>query len=91
MGISNQKKKRTYLQNRNRPTDIESKIIITKGKGDEIDKLGDWNYHIHTTIYIINNQQNLLYSTGNHTQTFVVSYKGKESEKKIQLNCLDFK
>ena len=49
------KKKRTYLQNRNRPTDIESKVIFTKGKEDEIDKLGDQNYHINTTIYIINN------------------------------------
>ena len=32
----NLKKKRykwTYLQNRNRPTDIENKLIVTKGEG----------------------------------------------------------
>ena len=41
----------TYLQNRNRVTDVENKIMVTKeGEGD---KLGDWNYHIHTTIYKI--------------------------------------
>ena len=44
------------------------------------DRLGVWN-NIHTLLYItqiIN--KHLLYSTGNDTQYFVITYKGKESE-----------
>ena len=37
--------------------------------------------YIHTTIYKIDNHKDLLYSTRNYTQYFVISYKGKESEK----------
>ena len=36
-------------------------------------------YYIHTTIYKINNKD-LLYSTGNYTQYFVIIYMGKDSE-----------
>ena len=36
-----------------------------------IDKLGVWDLHIHSTIYIIN--KDLLYSTGNSTQCSVVT------------------
>ena len=43
----------TYLQNRNRVTDIENKLMVTKREGG--DKLGDWDWHIHTTIYKIDN------------------------------------
>ena len=32
----------TYLQNRNRLTDIKDKLIITKGVGEGRDKLGVW-------------------------------------------------
>ena len=28
--------------------------MLTKGEGWERDKLGDWDCHIHTTIYKIN-------------------------------------
>ena len=34
--------RRTYLQNRNRPTDKENSLIVTKGKGGR-DKLGVWD------------------------------------------------
>ena len=47
----------TYLQNRNRPTDIENKLMVTKGERGEGDKLGVWDWHIHTTIYEIDSQQ----------------------------------
>ena len=53
---------------------------LLKGKGWGRDKLGVWEWHIHTTIYKINNKE-LLYSTGNYTQYFEITYKGKESEK----------
>ena len=38
--------------------------------------------NIHTVIYIRQiNSEGLLYSPGNHTQYFVITYKGKESGK----------
>ena len=39
----------TYLQNRNRVTDVENKLMVPGVRGG--DKLGDWDWHIHTTIY----------------------------------------
>ena len=33
-----------YLQSRNRPIDMEKKLIVTKGESDEgVDKLGVWD------------------------------------------------
>ena len=37
--------------------------------------------HACTEIYKIDNQQDLLYGTGNYSQYFVIIYKGKQSEK----------
>ena len=46
----------TYLQSRNRLTDVENKLTVTK-QGGSRDKLGDWDWHIHTTLYKTDNQQ----------------------------------
>ena len=32
-----------YLQNRNRLTEIENKLMVTKGEREERDKLGIWD------------------------------------------------
>ena len=56
----------------------ESQFLYLNKREWRRDKLGVWDYHIHTTIYKIDNQ---LCSTGNSTQYFVITYKGKESEK----------
>ena len=40
------------MQNRNRLTDIENKLVVIKGKRD---KLEIWDYQIQTTIYKIDN------------------------------------
>ena len=45
----------TYLQNRNRVTDVENKFMVTKGERGGRDKLGDWDWHMHTIIYKIDN------------------------------------
>ena len=45
----------TYLQNRNGVTDVENKLMVTKGEKGGRNKLGDWDWHIHTTIYKIDN------------------------------------
>ena len=47
----------TYLQNRNWFTDLEIKLMVTKGEMEEDDQLGDRDSHIHTTIYKTDNQQ----------------------------------
>ena len=44
----------TYLQDRNRGTDVENKLMVTRGKGSK-DKLGDCDLHIQTTMYKIDN------------------------------------
>ena len=41
----------TYLQNRSWVTDVENK---SGGNGGR-DKLGDWDWHIYTTVYKIDN------------------------------------
>ena len=43
--------------------------------------MGDWNRHIHTTIYKQIIDKDLLYSTENSTQYCVMTYMEKESEK----------
>ena len=45
----------TYLQNTNRITDVENKLMATKGERGVRNELGDWDWHIHTTIYKIGN------------------------------------
>ena len=42
----------TCLQNGNRVTDVE-KNVWSLGRSGGMDKLGDWNWHIHTTLYKI--------------------------------------
>ena len=38
----------------NRVTDVENNFMVTGGKGGR-DKLGDWDWHTHTTVYKIYN------------------------------------
>ena len=43
-----------YLQSRNRDTDVKNKLMDTKG-GAGVGWLGNWDWHIYTTIYKIDN------------------------------------
>jgi len=43
--------------NRNRLTDLEDKLMVTRGKGRERCRLGVWDGHAHTAIIKIDNQQ----------------------------------
>ena len=64
--------KETYLQNRNRLTDIENKLMVTKGQrgGDKV------QINRYTLLYIKQmNNKDLLYSTGNYIQYLVINYK----------------
>ena len=44
----------TYLQNKNRVTDVENKFMVTSGER-VVEGLGDWGWHMHTAIYKIDN------------------------------------
>ena len=56
--LKNKWYKYTYLQNRNRLTDPKNKLMVTKGERWEgRDKLGVWDWHIHTAIFKIDNEQ----------------------------------
>ena len=68
------------LQSRNRVLDVR-KNMVTRGNGGKI----SWKIRIdiYTLLYIkqITNKD-LLYSTGNSTQYFIMAYMGKNLEKK---------
>ena len=53
--------------------------MVTKKESGMEDKSGVCLYK-YNTIYTIDSQQDLLYSTGNYIQYFVITYKAKESE-----------
>ena len=69
-----------YLQNRNRVNDVEN-LWLSRGK----DKSGDWDWHMYVTIYKMDNNKNLLYSTGNSTQYSVLTYMGIEFFKRVNV------
>ena len=50
-----------YIQNRNRVTDIENKLVVTKGEKEVgRDKLHIRDKQIQTTIYKIDKQQGYI-------------------------------
>ena len=59
----------------------KTKLWLPKEKGGRINQ--EFGINIYTLLHIkqITNKD-LLYSTGNYTSHFVITYKGKESEKK---------
>ena len=69
--------------------DFETKHMVTKGEmWGRRDKLGDWDWHIHTTIYKISNNH-LLYNTGKSTQFCVISYIGKKIWEEMDICITD--
>jgi len=46
----------TDLQNINRLRDTENKFMVAKGGEQEGDKLGFWDWHMHTAIHKIDKQ-----------------------------------
>ena len=75
--------------NRHRLTDLEIKLMVTKGEtlGEGINQ--EFGINIYTLPYV---KKDLLYSTGASTQYSVINYMGKEPEKEqiyvhVKLNC----
>ena len=67
-GILKQWYKWTYLQNRNRLTDIENKLRVTKGESGAEKYIRSLGFTDYTTIYKTDKQQGPTCSTGNSTQ-----------------------
>ena len=55
--------------------------MVTTGDrwGTGRDGLEVWDWHMHTEAYGMTGHWDLLYSTENSTQYFVITYVGKES------------
>ena len=49
----------TYLQSRNRFTNIKNKLMLTKGKYGGRDKSGTWDKYLYTNIHSTNTQERL--------------------------------
>ena len=58
----------------------KTNLWLPKGEGGR-DKLRIQNGYMYTLLYIKLKKKNLMYSTGNYIQYFVITYNGKESEK----------
>ena len=71
----------TYLQSRNRDTDVENKRMDTKEREGEWDELGDWDWHVYTAMYGGETSESLLYRAGKSTWCSVVSYMGGKSRR----------
>ena len=69
------KKIQMNLYKTERVTDVENKLMVT-GELKGRDKLEDWATELNWLIYKINNK-GALYSTGNSTQYFVITYVRK--------------
>ena len=72
----------TYLWNRNRPTDIENRLVVAKGEGAGGQMKWELGISRYELLYIgwINNKV-LLCSTGNYIQYLMINHNGKEYKK----------
>ena len=75
------------LQNRNRLTDIENRLVVAKGeRGWGRDKLGVWDQQMQTTVQKIDKQQG---PNVQHRELYSISllttYNGKEYEKEKKI------
>ena len=67
------------LKNRTRLTDLERmNLTVVRGKAGERDSQGVCDGHVHTAIFKMDNQKDLLHSTGNSAQCYVAAWMGGE-------------
>ena len=80
--------KRTYLQNRNRLTDIENRVVVTKGEGGG--KGMEWEFGVSKCQLLYTEQisKKILLYTGNYIQYPMINHNGKEYEKECIYICI---
>ena len=66
--------KRTYLQNRNRFTDIENRLVVAKGKGEEVGWTGRLGWLMQTITFRMDRQWG---PTVQHRELYPVSGDGR--------------
>ena len=69
VGSKKKSYKWTYLQNRNRVTYVENRLMVTSGKDGERHKLGYWEYPTLLAIYTLSSVQSLI-----HVQLFATPW-----------------
>ena len=68
----------TYLQNRNRLTDIENRLMVAKGEGGGSGT--DWEFEVimYKLLHLVwMNNKVLPYSTGTYIQSLGIDHDGK--------------
>ena len=67
-----------YLQNRNRLTDIDNRLVVAKGEGKRSGVDGELGVGSCKLLHLewISNEV-LLYSTANYIQSLVIEHNGK--------------
>ena len=62
------------LQNRNRLTDLENKLSITRGEGGREGVVREFGIHMYTLLYLKwTTNKDLLLSAGNSAQYYVTT------------------
>ena len=69
--------KQTYLQNRNRFTDVENRLVVAKWGSDEGEGLGVWDRQMQTIKYRMDKQQGPTCSTGNYSPYPMINHNEK--------------
>ena len=64
------------LYKKERVTDRENTSMVTRKGTMGRNELGDWDWHIHTTVYNVMTNNDLLYSPGNFFQYSIMTYMG---------------
>ena len=66
------------LQNTNRLADLENELWLPGERMRGRDSWGVWDGHVHTLYLKWITNRDIVYSTGNSAQCYVVAWKGEE-------------
>ena len=77
------------LLTKHRLTDIENKLMVTKGERRGRNKLGVWDQQIHTTMYKTDKTTRSYCIAQGTIFNTLITYNGKESEKEYIYICVD--
>ena len=79
----------TYLQHRNRLTELENELMVTKGKSRRRARLGVWDWHAHASakFFIPSGPPGKpTFKIGNQKGPTVKKKKKEEERKRLEIN-----